>query len=100
MFADSDHDLNDIWTEITPGLPYAILLTLLLVMALFKGALRCLEKCLGSDFYSKRLKPRHYESLEPYYQALSQKQLAAFLMEETICRDKLGFERLTNDSYQ
>ena len=100
MFADPDHHLNDIWTEITPGFLYAIVLTLLFVMALFKGALRCLEKHLGRYFYSKQLKPRHYESLEPYYQALSQKQLAAFLKEETICRDKLGFERLTNDSYQ
>ena len=99
MFADSDHDLNDIWTEVTPGMPFAILLTLLLAMAIFKASLRCLEKCLGSDFYSKRLEPRQIESLEPFYQALSQKQLSAFLKEETICRDKLGFKRLTNESY-
>ena len=99
MFAASDHDLEDLWTEVTPGMPYTILLVLLLAMALFKGALRCLEKVTDSDFYSKRLKPRQIESLEPFYEALSQKQLAAFLKEETICRDKLGFERLTTDSY-
>ena len=39
------------------------------------------------------------QSLEPFYKALSQKQITSFLKEETICRDKLGFERLTEDSY-
>jgi len=56
LFADSAHKLTDIWATVTPGLPFAILLGCLLAMALFKSSLRCIERCMQNDFYSKRLK--------------------------------------------
>ena len=58
------------YTQITPGLPYAILLAVLLMIALYKSTLRCLEKCLGRDLSSNRT-PDDAESLEPFYHALS-----------------------------
>ena len=82
LFADSDHNLTDIWTHMTPGMPYAILLTSLLLLAIFKSCVKLLEKKLGCDCFSKRFKIKVVQSLEPFYQALSQRQLQSFIKEE------------------
>jgi len=39
------------------------------------------------------------QSLEPFFKALSVKQVEGFMKEETICRTKIGFKRLTEESF-
>lgn len=100
LFADSDHNLTDIWTHMTPGMPYAILLSCLLLLAIFKSVVKLLEKYLKCDCFSKRFKIKVVQSLEPFYQALSQRQLQSFIKEEKAVRDELGFTRLMDDSFK
>ena len=99
FFADSDHNLTDIWTHVTPGMPFAILLSFYLLFVIFKSCVKLCEKHLNCDYLSKKFKIKVVQSLEPFYQALSHKQLKSIIKEETVVRDKLGFKRLTEESY-
>lgn len=100
LFSGSAHKLTDIFTHITPAMPYAILIAALFSQFLFKMAVKLVQRCTGCEIFSKERNMKVVQSLEPFFKALSAKQVESFLKEETICRDKLGFSRLTDDSYQ
>ena len=102
FFADSGHKLYDMFTHVTPGMPFAIAVIMLMTIGVSKMLVKLIRRCTGCELTGrKRIMIKDVaQSLDPFFKALSSKQLESFLKEETICRTKIGFNRLTEDSYK
>jgi len=102
MFSNADHQLTDLFLYSTPSFPYVIMICCLTLMALFKMLIKLSRRCTGCQVYFKKTNKliQVTQSLEPFYKALSEKQLESIFKEETVCRSKIGFKRLTDHSFK
>ena len=96
LFGDTDHKLTQFFTQITPGSVFFVFAFLMMLTHLGRYALR---KCNVIDTKLYEEAPVK-QKLEPFLNALRPRQVKSYLKEEDVCRNKLGFKRLPDSTYE
>lgn len=100
LFANTDHFMGQFLTTITPGTIFFILLIVLSVVYLGKWVIKKFRICTDPAFAEQLAKGDvSVQNLQPFYKSLRTKQVKGLLKEEKICREKLHFNRLTEETY-
>lgn len=100
LFPSTEHTFRMFVTQITPGTIFFILLCLMSAFYVLSWIIKQVRMIVDPYYEIKLAKERNVtQDLQSFYKSLRKKQLRGFLKEEKICREKLHFNRLTEEAY-
>ena len=113
LFVDSDHHIMQFFQQITPGSVFFIYLVLMFLYSIFIWVdKRCFKgqdlrdtlferdaEVAESRVHAKEALRLSRQKVDPFFTALRNFQKSALLKEESVCRNKLGIQRFSDETY-